>query len=87
MLKRFDEKRIRCPVVVYEEINAVLFWKEEDPERQKPKISRFLTFLCNFCQFLVDSVDFNLGTAQQGTSPLGFSEEIIAVSQMKKNSN
>ena len=31
MLKRFTKTRTRCPVVVYEEINAG-FWKEKDPK-------------------------------------------------------
>ena len=50
MLKKFTKTRTRCPVVIYEEINAV-FRKEKDPKMtKKTKISRFLTFLSNFCQ-------------------------------------
>ena len=49
MLKRFDKTRTRCTVVVYKEINAV-FWKEKDLKMTTTKNSRFLTFLCNFCQ-------------------------------------
>ena len=50
MLKKFTKTKTRCPVVVYEEINAV-FWKEKDPKMtKKTKISRFLTFSSSFCQ-------------------------------------
>ena len=34
MLKKFTNTRTRCPVVIYEEINAV-FWKEKDPKMTK----------------------------------------------------
>ena len=49
MLKRFNKAIISCPVVVYEEINAV-FWKEKDPKMTKkiPISKVFLQFLLNF---------------------------------------
>ena len=34
MLKNFNKARIDCPVVVYQEINAV-FWIEKTQKRQK----------------------------------------------------
>ena len=34
MLKRLTKTKTRCPVVVYEEINAV-FWKEKKPKNDK----------------------------------------------------
>ena len=49
MLKRFTKTRTRCPVVVYEEINAV-FWKEKDPKMTK-KTKKFQIFYI-FKQFL-----------------------------------
>ena len=50
MLKRFNKARVRCRVVVYEEIIAV-FLERKGPKNDKtPKISQFLTFLCNFSQ-------------------------------------
>ena len=52
MLKRFTKTKTRCPVVVYEEINAV-FWKEKDPKMiKKTKNFQILTFLSRFCQIL-----------------------------------
>ena len=42
MLKKFTKTRTRCPVVVYEEINAV-FWKEKDPKMTK-KTNNFQIF-------------------------------------------
>ena len=45
MLKRFNKARIDCPVVVFEEINAV-FWKE------KPKMTKKFPIFNVFMQFL-----------------------------------
>ena len=52
MLKRFTKTKTRCPVVVYEEINAV-FWKEKDPKMTKNTknfqiFNVFKQFLSNF---------------------------------------
>ena len=51
MLKRFNKARIRCPVVVHDEINAV-FWEEKDPRRTKTKMfpifNVFMQLLSNF---------------------------------------
>ena len=49
MLKNFNKTRTRCPVVVYEEINAVF------SERKRPKNDKkipIFTVLCNFCQII-----------------------------------
>ena len=49
MLKRFTKTRTRCPVVVYEEINAV-FWKEKDPKMtKKTKNFQIFNVFKNFC--------------------------------------
>ena len=57
MLKRFNKARIRCPVVVYEEINA-FFWKEKDPKMKKknnfPDLQRFYAI---FVKVSIDFVD------------------------------
>ena len=50
MLKRFNNARIGCPVVVYEEINAVLLESKRPKNDKNPKIFLFLKFLCNFCE-------------------------------------
>ena len=45
MLKMFNKARIRCPIVFYEDINAV-FQKKNYPKDDKiSKIFGFLTFL------------------------------------------
>ena len=52
MMKRFKKTQTRCPVVVYEKINAV-FLKEKDPKMtKKTKIFQifnvFMQFLLTF---------------------------------------
>ena len=55
MLKRFTKTKTRCPVVVYEEINAV-FWKEKDPKKDKEN-QKFQIFNV-FTQFLLELSNF-----------------------------
>ena len=79
--------RICCPVVFYEEINAVSK-RKITPKWQSPKFFRFLTFLCNFCQ-IFDRLDWNVEKSEQGTSSLSgrLFEELIAVFKLKNISN
>ena len=50
MLERFTKTRTRCPIVVYGDKCGFLERKRPKKGQRKPKISRFLTFLSNFCQ-------------------------------------
>ena len=87
MLKRFNNARIRCPVVVYEEINAVfLERKRPKNDKKKQKYPDFKHCYAIFVKLSIDFVDKNVDNAQHGTSSLSsrLSEEIIAVFQMKK---
>ena len=88
MLKRFTKTRTCCPVVVYEEINAV-FWKEKDPKMTK-KTKKFQIFYV-FKQFL-SNIRQNSRTKMLKTinmvqvcCPVGVSEEIMAVFYLKKS--
>ena len=86
MLKRFTKTKTRCPVVVYEEINAV-FWKEKDPKMTK-KTKNFQIFkvLSSFCQ-IFDRICGKRSTWYKVCCPVGVSEEIMAVFLLKKVSN
>ena len=82
MLKRFTKTRTRCPVVVYEKINAV-FWKEKDPKMTKETknfqiFNVFMQFLSNFRS---NSWTRMLKTINmvQVCCPVGVSEEIMSV--------
>ena len=48
MLKRFNKAQIRCPVVVYEQINAVLKRKTPKNAKNFPIFNVFKKFLSNF---------------------------------------
>ena len=69
MLSMFNKARICCPVIVYEEINA-FFLKKDSKMIRKTNISRFLTFLCNFCQIFDRLRGLEFENAQHGTNSL-----------------
>ena len=57
--------------------------------KKKQKVPEFYSFYAIFIKFLIDSVDYNVETIQQGTNSLSksFFEEMNVVFNMKKTSN
>ena len=45
MLKRLNKARFRCPVVVYDEMNAVILGRKRPKSDKNPKIFHFSKFL------------------------------------------
>ena len=79
-----------CPVVVYEEINAD-FLERKGPKNDKktknfPIVNVFMQFLSNFrkTSWIRMLKTLNMALVR---CPVGFSEEIIAILQLKKISN
>ena len=57
MLKTLNKARYCCPIIFYQEINAVL-WEKIDPMNdQNSKISHFLKIYAIFVEFLLDFVN------------------------------
>ena len=56
MLEKLTKTRTRCPVVVYEEKNAV-FWKEKDPKMTK-KTKNFQIFNVSKQFFVKVSINY-----------------------------
>ena len=69
MLKGFTKTRTRCPVVVYEDINAVFGNKKTQKRTKKtknfPKITKVSKFSI-FQSFFAFFVDWNVLRGQQG---------------------
>ena len=57
--------------------------------KKTQKIPEFNRFYAIFIKFLIDSVDYNVETIQQGTNSLSnsFFEEMKVVFNLKKSSN
>ena len=73
MSKTVIKVNIRCPVVIYEEIIAVLSLKKSQIDTEfhkKHKVFQFTKFDAIFIKFSKDSVDWNVEKAQHGRNSL-----------------